>query len=244
MMQKVINYIAGGVFLVAGLFFMGLPESSAQYSHQGTQGTIYAVKGGLTMGNQRWSQVNRRPLMKYHIAGMIESWNDENSNAVFAQLGYHLKGSAIRFNRRISQTTGQELPGRTDEFRFHNISLVLGAKQKFEMFTDSRLYYLVGVRADYNLKADFDRSTFENVKEGVNRITAGVTVGGGLEVPFSRRAAGFVELTVSPDFTNQIFIPPHRNWRDPNRMNPEQKVINVSIELSFGLRFMREVIYY
>jgi hypothetical protein len=138
--------ILGGLFLMWGLFLLDSAPAHAQ-TQPTTQGTIYGFKGGLTVGTQRWSGVNRRPLMKYHFAGMIESWDEENLNAIFGQLGYHMKGSAIRFNRRINQNTGQVLPGRTDEFRFHNISLLLGAKQKFEIFDDYRLYYLVGVRA-------------------------------------------------------------------------------------------------
>jgi len=226
------------LFLIGWNFNLSIPTVSAQ------GGTIYSVKSGLTVGNQRWSNYNRRPLMKYHLAAAIESYSPENTSAIFLQGGYHLKGSAIRFNRTISPTTGQEFPGRTDEFRFHNLSLLVGAKQKFEIFDDSRLYYLVGVRGDYNLKADFDRSFYEGVKDQINKFTFGVTVGGGLEIPLSHHLGIFFELTVAPDFSNQIYIPSHRNFRDPNRMNPEQKVINVAIELSVGMRFLHEVIYH
>lgn len=233
------------ILLKAGLLFFFLwsfpsPEYPAL---QAQQGTIYAVKGGLTAGTQRWSNYNRSTLMKYHLAASMESWDIENRNAFLMQLGYHVKGSALRLRRTINPMTGSEIPGRRDEFQFHNISLMFGAKQKMEVFTDSRLYYLLGVRGDYNLKTEFDRNFYEGIKDQINKFTFGLTVGGGIEIPLSYYTGLFFELTVAPDFTNQIYIPPHRSFWNPNQMVPEQKVLNVAIELSVGVRFLHEVIY-
>ena len=226
------------------LFFFIGPQNPNVQLLNAQQGTIYAVKGGLTAGTQRWNNYNRANLMKYHLAASIETWEEENRVALLAQLGYHVKGSALRSQRTISSITGDEIPGRRHEFQFHNISLMLGAKQKFEIFNDSRLYYLVGVRGDYNFKTEFDRNFNFNIgKEEINKFTFGITVGGGLEIPISYYTGMFIQLSVSPDFTNQIYIPPHKNFWDPNRMNPEQKVLNIAIELSVGMRFLHEVVY-
>lgn len=224
------------VLLSVSLGHLEIPQAAAQ-------GTIYGIKGGLTAGSQRWSTYNRRPLIKYHLAALIESHSEDNLNSLFMQLGYHQKGSALRRGSFVSPITGNTIPGRTDEFRFHNISLLLGAKQKMEVFNDSRLYYLFGIRGDFNIKADFDRQTYENLKDQINKFTFGITVGGGLEFPLSTHTGLFIELTVAPDFSNQIYIPPHQSFWDPNRMNPEQKVINLAVELSVGMRFLHEVIY-
>lgn len=229
--------------VLALLFFFIGPQYPDIQLLNAQQGTIYAVKGGLTAGTQRWNNYNRSTLMKYHLAASIETWEEENRVALLAQLGYHVKGSALRSRRTISPITGNEIPGRRDEFEFHNISLMLGAKQKFEIFNDSRLYYLVGLRGDYNLKTEFDRSFYEGISDQINKFTFGLTVGGGLEVPLSYYTGIFFQLSVSPDFTNQIYIPPQRSFWDPNRMAPEQKVLNVAIELSVGMRFLHEVVY-
>lgn len=235
MKKRLFQYILIGLMTV---FFL---QTESREVH--AQSTVYGIKGGLTSASQRWSNYNRRPLLKYHLALSMESYTEENLSALFMQLGYHVKGSSIRFRRTINPNTGQEFPGRTDEFRFHNLSLLLGAKQKMEVFNDYRLYYLFGIRGDYNMKVDFDRSFYEGVKDQINKFTFGVTAGGGLEIPLSDLVGIFFELTVAPDFSNQIYIPPHRNFRDPNRMNPEQKVINLAIELSVGMRFIHKVIY-
>ena len=225
------------LFILFGFHFPEVQILNAQ------QGTIYAVKGGLTAGTQRWSNYNRSTLMKQHLAASIESWDIENRNAFLMQLGYHVKGSALRSRRTINPITGNEIPGRRDEFQFHNISLMFGAKQKMEVFTESRLYYLLGIRGDYNLKTEFDRNFYEGLKDQINKFTFGLTVGGGIEIPISYYTGIFFELSVAPDFTNQIYIPPHRSFWNPAQMVPEQKVLNVAIELSVGVRFLHEVIY-
>ncbi len=225
------------------VFVLSVSIFVLDYEETLAQGSVYSVKTGLTAGTQRWNNYNRRPLMKYHIAGAIETHSPENLSSLFVQLGYHLKGSALRRSSFSSPVTGNIIPGGTDEFKFHNVSLVLGGKQKMEVFTESRLYYLVGVRGDFNVKAEFDRGIYDNFSDHINKFTFGVTVGGGLEVPLSTHTGIFFELSVSPDFSNQIYIPPHRSFWDPNRMNPEQKVINIAVELSVGMRFLHEVIY-
>ncbi len=224
------------------VFILSVSIFVLDYEETLAQGSVYSVKTGLTAGTQRWNNYNRRPLMKYHIAGAIETHSPENLSSLFVQLGYHLKGSALRRSSFVSQMN-EVIPGGTDEFKFHNVSLVLGGKQKMEVFTESRLYYLVGVRGDFNIKAEFDRGIYDNFSDHINKFTFGVTVGGGLEVPLSTHTGIFFELSVSPDFSNQIYIPPHRSFWDPNRMNPEQKVINIAVELSVGMRFLHEVIY-
>lgn len=206
-------------------------------------GFAWGVKGGLTMGIQKWNSFEREPLFRYHGAVFTESIDDENFT-LFAQLGYHIKGSALRY-RAFTNQQGQRIPGRTVGNEFKNISLILGGKQKKPFGLSGWWYYLVGIRGDYNLQANIFQSS-GNFDDGINKFTYGVTVGGGIEFPLLDGIGGILELQLSPDFSKQIFIP-RQTFTDSSSGRTftfsEENVSNTVIELSFGIKFIREYEY-
>ncbi|MEM1124476.1 MAG: hypothetical protein AAGJ18_28825, partial [Bacteroidota bacterium] len=147
-------------------------------------GVVYAqntfawgVKGGLLVGLQKWESLQRDPLLKYHGDIFIESVPEENdfeiyeeeidtSNffidsisrnklVLFAQGGLHLKGSAER-NSRFFDINGNSFDPPTREFIFRNISIVLGAKQKFDFGNKSTAFYSLGIRGDYTINTNLN----------------------------------------------------------------------------------------
>lgn len=206
-------------------------------------GFAWGVKGGLTVGIQKWNSFEREPLMRYHGSIFTESI-DDSYFTLFAELGYHIKGSAIRYRAFTNPQTGNLVPGRTVGNEFRNLSLILGGKQKKELGINSWWYYLVGVRGDYNLSADIFQAN-SNFTDGINKFTYGVTVGGGLEFPLFGTTMGLLEVQLSPDFSKQIFIPP-TTFTDTRTGRTitfrEENVQNTVIEVSLGIKFVREYI--
>jgi hypothetical protein len=227
-------------FLLSCAFalLLGLPSADAQ-------SFIFGVKGGLAMGLQQWNGFQRDPLFKYHADAYIESWQEENKYSLFAALGYHVRGGTIRTRSWVNDD-GTQFPGGKTNMEFNNIVLTLGGKQKFPVGLDSRLYYSVSIRGEYTAGTNFNgyMETYEGLE---NKFVFGVGLGAGVEVPFSRWVGGIFEVTVNPDFTKQIFLPPQdTGFSDPNGnliTIPEQNVTNLTIEFTLGLRFLREVIY-
>ncbi len=231
-------------------------------SHVQAQSYAFGIKGGLTVGTQRWDQsFQRDPLYRYHAIGFIESAPEDNQFALFAQLGYHVKGSAIRTFRRTLIVNGNQVifPAMTIPFEFRNVSLTLGGKKKYDLGTSAKAYYLLGVRADYTLGTKL-RPDF--IEEGdpyaiiypfdqfVNKFNYGATIGGGLEFPFSEYIAGVLEFTVNPDFSYQYNQPEIPNVRDPNPNNigntitiRERQITNLTFEVTLGIRFLHKIIY-
>jgi hypothetical protein len=220
------------------------------------QSTAFILNIGPSIGTQKWdNSFDRELLFKYHASLGIESVNNEDDRgALFAQLGYHVKGSANRFTL---WTTGGGIDIFTQEFLFNNISLLLGAKQKKPLGNGSAKYfYFGGIRGDYTLNTNLKKLNDENPllrtyypQDGfVRKWKAGVSVGGGLELSFSELIGAQVMLSVNPDLTNQYFQPPIPNVIDPFTPGqtitiPERRIRNTTIELSLGLRLLRKVEY-
>lgn len=223
------------------------------------QGYYFGLKGGLTVGTQQWQSLDRDPLFKYHGTAFIESIAEENSFGVFAQAGYHMKGSAIRNRLFRNQSSGGFFRPPSYEFIFKNASLTLGAKQKFDFGLSGKWFYLIGVRGDYNLGtnlAQFREFIERNPAfaifpiddpEFIREITYGVTMGGGLEVPFSEFVGLIFEFTINPDFSFQYVQPAIPNVQDPftgsNRTIPMRQIRNLTLELTVGFRFLRKIEY-
>jgi hypothetical protein len=223
------------------------------------QSTAYVLQGGLTIGSQRWdNSFDRELLFAPHGAISIETLNNENDNAsLYMQIGFHIKGSATRF-RFVNVISGA--PGRqfTEEFRFNNISATFGAKAKrdWNKAKGSKYYYFGGVRGDYTYSTNidelaannpFNRNFYPNIFY-MNRWMAGVSAGAGIEMKFSELIGGEVKLSVCPDFTLQYSQPSIPNVIDPLNQTgtitiPDRRIRNISIELTFGLRLLRKVVY-
>ena len=195
--------------------------------------------------------------MSWHSAFSIESLPVDNKFALFAQLGYHKRGSAIRQNAfvGINRVTGaeQRYSARTTRFEFSNIVLSLGGKQKFNLGESAKYFYLFGLRGEYTVNTnlgEFDElqsRLYFPVNEFVQKWNYGIIIGGGMEFMFSELMGVTFEVTYSPDFSNQYNQPPIQNVINPWTRNPEnipEKLIkNNTIELTVGFRFLRKVEY-
>ena len=231
------------------------------------QSYVFGVKGGLSVGNQRWNEGERNLLYKYHGIGFMETVPTTGNLSVFGQLGYHIRGSAIR--TRAYTSTGLNgvinLPSTLTEFQFKNIGLTLGVKQK-NVLKIKNAFYGLGVRADYtvgtslgniDLGDDVISSYYQMmyqypVPENVKHFNYGLYLSGGMEFPFSEYIGGIVELSINPDISRQYFSPEIRNvvirneYDDRNGQTvtlPSQTIRNVTIELSLGIKFLRKIIY-
>ncbi len=216
-------------------------------SEANAQGAAYGIKGGLTLATQRWNNFDSgQPLVAYHGAAFIESLTEENVTSLFAQIGYHTRGRAVRRNRFVDPFTNQELPANTFNQRLFNVGLILGVKKKIPIGPgDKRSFYAFGLRGEYTVNEDL--GIYAGLENAINRFVYGATVSGGFEFPFTEFIGGIFEISVHPDFAQQIYIPPQPNYQDPYtgqlRTLPEQRVVNVSFEVSVGLRFLHKVEY-
>lgn len=215
----------------------------------------WGIKGGLLLGLQKWEGLQRDPLIKYQGDLFIESVPESNEFALYAQGGLHLKGSALR-NQRYFFQNGDVYNPPTTEFIFRNLSVVLGAKQKFDFGLSGKKYYSFGIRGDYTLSTNLD--DFKNGTTPapftfpdnffVRKFNYGVSVGGGLEFPFTELIGMLVDLSINPDVSFQYKQPALGNVISPYNPSqtitiPERKIVNVSVELSVGFRFLRKVEY-
>ncbi len=222
------------------------------------QSTAYVINAGPTIGIQKWdNSFDREPLFKYHLALSIESVdNEDDRGALFAQFGYHVKGSANRFS--FFQPGSGGIQVFSEQFRFNNLSMTLGAKGKFPIGLSGRgrYFYFGGIRGDYTLNTNIDdlgnnnpflRLYYPQIGF-MNRWMMGVSFGGGLEFKMSELVGGQLMLSVNPDVTNQYSQPTIPNVIDP--FNPGQstnisqrRIRNTTLEISFGLRLLRKVEY-
>lgn len=236
---------------------------TAQITSISAQSTAYVFGGGLSVGTQRWgNSFDRQALFAWHGTLGIESVNNEDDRAsLFAQVGYHVKGSAVRFwNIR----TGGDYFRSSEQFKFNNISLILGAKMKKPLGSgQARYFYFGGIRGDYTVSTNLDELAEKNQLssnpyayaiypfEGfVRKVVGGVSVGGGLQLPLTELIGAEFKLSLHPDFTYQYNQPPLPNVivYDPTRpgqnITIEQRQIrNTTLELSVCLRLLRKVVY-
>ncbi|PSR14292.1 MAG: hypothetical protein DA408_15225 [Bacteroidetes bacterium] len=229
-------------------------------------GTYYGIKGGLTIGTQQWNTFDRDPLIGYHTILTVESLPVEDKFSLFAQVGYHLKGSAIRRSLFGNPFNANLVSFPPQKFEFHNISLSVGAKQVFGEVNKSKLYYLFGIRGDYTMGTNLDEyeifvernPNFAGIYPlniyysgetllGVRRLNYGFLAGGGITLPFSEFVEGLLEFTVNPDFSLQYEQPSIPNVVDPfsgqTRSIPERKIRNLTFEITVGFRFLKKVEY-
>lgn len=224
------------------------------------QGFAFGIKGGPTLATQNWdNSLQRDVAIKYHGIAFIESLSEEDQFVLFAQAGYHIKGSAIRNRNFVSVLTGNVVRPPAREFLFRNVSLTVGAKQKFELNSTTKWYWLLGVRGDYTVSTNLGiytdfvtrNPTFAiypfDVPEFIRDFNYGVSVGAGLEFPFSEYIAGLVEFSVNPDFSFQYEQPEIPNVTDPytgnSRSIPQRQIRNLTFEITLGLRFLRKIEY-
>lgn len=218
------------------------------------QSKAYSFKGGLALGVQTWNNFDRDPLFKYHGMVAVENADETERFSVFAQAGYHVRGSALRSNNLIDRFSGDVFRAPTQEFRFNNIVLALAGKKRQDMNGNAHLYYYFGLRGEYTLKTNLDDYNETNQRVGgffpedqfVRKFNYGAIVGGGFEFPFTDLIQGVLEFSVNPDFSLQYRQPSVTVW-DPytgnNRQLGERTIRNISFEITLGLRFMHIIEY-
>ncbi|MEN0048406.1 MAG: hypothetical protein AAF806_15190 [Bacteroidota bacterium] len=220
------------------------------------QGFIFGIKGGPSIGIQNWGGFDRDPLIKYHGILYVESIAEDNSFSLFAQGGYHIRGSALRNQFAISIGSNDLFRLPTREFQFRNASVAVGVKQKYQMRGLLKSYYMVGVRGDYTINTNLQQYEAINLQFGtlfypldafVQKWNVGALLGGGFEFPFSELIGSSIELTINPDFTFAYRQPQLNGVYNPftgnNQTISERLIRNVTVELTFGMRFLRKVVY-
>ena len=221
------------------------------------QSFVWGVKGGLTVGSQRWGNggtYDNSLLFQYHGAAFIENAPENPTSVLFAQLGYHVRGSAFRYRK----STGVDFngntvnfPALTNRFKFNNIALILGAKRRGVLGSD-KAFYAIGLRGEYTVNTNLEAANAlydfysQPQKEYVKKFNYGLTVAGGYEFPFSEFVGGLIEISVHPDISKQYFRPPFLGYDRLQSLNvqvAEQSIRNLSIEISLGIKLLRKVEY-
>ena len=219
------------------------------------QGTVFGIKGGLTLGIQKWNGIDQDPLFKYHGAISVESLDETAQFSIFAQAGYHIKGSALRNGSFLDQN-GNLARLSAQEFLFKNISVILGGKRKYDLSDKMKGYYLFGLRGDYTLGTNLDDYRTANEFNGglyypdngfVRKYNYGMTIGGGFEFALGELVGLLLDITVNPDFSYQYKQPAIQNVRNPNTGQnttiPERTIRNTTFEVTAGFRLLRKVEY-
>lgn len=212
--------------------------------HSVAQGPAYIIAGGPSLSNQRVTGFSREPFLRYHLYGSVESTSEINPNSLYLRLGYHVKGSAVNI-RNFYDVDGNEYNGASYAMEFHNASLSIGFKQRREL-GNKHYHYGFGIRGDYNLDTRFGL-IFQGFEGAQNKFTYGVNVDAGLELPLSELISVVIELGISPDFAEQMFIPQqYTGYNYPNGepvILPETRLTNIVIEARAGFRFWNKIIY-
>ncbi len=222
------------------------------------QGMAFGIKGGPLLGFQRGQGAQASALISYHGIAYIESLPPGNEYAFFLQAGYHKRGSARQRLNFNGFSTNNIIPRG---YEFSNAVLAAGLKKKYN-WRDRKTYYAIGFRGEYNINnnlEDFQNITFVNGQtsfnssiqypfpEGVNKLTYGIMLGGGIEFEFTELVGGLIEFSVNPDLGPQYDAPAIPNVLDPFTGNtitiPERRFLNTTFEITFGLRFLRIVEY-
>ena len=209
------------------------------------QSYAFGVKAGPNLCIQQWNGFSRDPLIAWQGDLFLESHSDVTPSSLYLQLGYHIRGSKLRFNRYVNQNN-QEVKPQSSKAKFQNIVLTAGAKRRHE-FGSGMAYYQFGFRGEYTVDTQLG-GYLESYEGTENKLLFGVQVGGGYELPLGEFVSGIFEITINPDFTKQIYLPRQdTGYTDLNGNRiiiQEQSVTNVSIEVSAGFRFLRKITYY
>lgn len=217
------------------------------------QGFAWGAKGGMTIGLQQWdNSFGRNALFRYHGDLYIESLTPENSSALFASIGYHIKGSSIQ-RLPIFNPINNSYAQLSTNYQFRNASLVLGVKKKYNLGAN-KAYYMFGLRGDYTINTNLDNPEFINntwapKNEFVRNFIGGLTIGGGVEMMFGELMGGMLELSINPDLTRQYDQPfaienVVSPWQPGQTITiPRQRITNTTFEISLGLRFLNKVTY-
>jgi len=210
-------------------------------------GTTYGFKGGLTFGNQKWNNQEREILPAYHGALTMETRDEEMGLSLFGDLGFHVKGSRIVFQKRTFQNQlGQlvELPRRSVRQPFNNLSVVVGAKKLGQLTDFINYYFGLGAHADYNLGYDVYFGNSDFFDQYVNKFTYGGSVVGGFEYTLGDNGMGFIEVSFHPDVSKQIDVPQGLTYinaitNEQGTLGKQEVRNTIVLEISIGYKFVQ-----
>ena len=211
-----------------------------------SQSFYFGPKAGIGINTQQWNNFERDPLFSFFGDVFIESYAEGSTSSLFAQLGYHTRGSAIRFS---SFNSGFQ----SNSFKFNNLVLAAAAKRYISAEKKTKPYYLLGIRGEYTLDTNLDefsqyQSIFYPLEFYVNKFNYGFIVGGGFDFELNDLYGAFVEFVISPDVSLQYQQPAIPNVISPYNGQTvtisERRIRNLSLEITFGMRFLRKVEYY
>lgn len=237
-------------FLILFLLFV-TSSLISQDEEEEVTGFYFGPKLGLTVANQNWNGFGRRPLFDYHGILFIESLDPYYKGSLFAQVGYHSRGSSLIVN---NITQGLNF---SEGVVFRNLAVTLGAKKRLYLPNmNSTPYYFVGVRAEYNVTNNTEEiqtrfsssaaSLFYPFPIYVNKLVYGLSFGGGFEFAGSEYIAPGIEISISPDIGFQYMSPEIPNVTNPfdgrSTTLQERSIRNITLEVSFVLRLKREVV--
>ena len=209
------------------------------------QSYAFGVKGGPSIALQRWNGFQGNdPLFAWHAIAFIETADENSTGSLFAEAGYHARGRGLRFRASVNPNTGIPYEAQNFQLRFNNASLSVGGRNKFGLGRTSLGFYSFALRGEYNISNDLQ--LYQGYTDGIQKFVYGLSLGGGLEFPFSEFVAGILDIRFSPDISRQIFIPASR-FNNPftgtQEIFGEQNIKNITFEISLGFRFLNKVIY-
>lgn len=242
------------------VFWLGLISLICLFDLAAQNGSAFGIKVGPSIGFQNWGRSGQSSLLaRYHGVAYIETYSPGAEYALFAQTGFHVRGGALRLRGGTFTSTNGSIfnrSARSFPYEFNNISLSLGAKQRF--VSDAATYYwLLGIRGEFTVSDNLEDYHPENDPfalfnqihpfpgTAVRKINYGVIVGGGLDFMFSELVGGLIELSISPDFSNQYMAGsvPFSDINGNEQFTGERAIKNISVELSLGIRLLRIVEY-
>jgi len=223
-------------------------------------GYFFGLRGGLSLGSQDWSDIETELNPGLHGDIFYETLPVRSTFSFWASAGYHQRGSRLSRRRVLGFGGSSRVTLPADNFLFNNVVVALGGKQIVKYTRLADLYYLIGIRGEYNVSTNlskyddlvsvagqFFRDTYPvDSYEFINRFTYGVTVGGGANFLLSESIGGFIELSAQPDLNFQYNQGAIANVIGPGPGNTtigERAIRNFTIELSVGLRFLRKWTY-
>lgn len=206
------------------------------------QDNAYGFIGGMTVGTQRWNGFDRDPLLSWNGRAFYESIVNDKFSAI-VELGLHNRGSGLLTQFPVVGTGN--LQTNYSKMVFRNASLMGGAKQIYGIKDNMEGFVKLGVRLEYTVADTFE--IFEQYSEAVQPFNYGITIGGGLHFgPKDGPIQFILDAQVSPDFSQQLYAPQAQVWNrytQQFQQFQEQRVTNLSFEISLGVRWVNKYYY-
>jgi hypothetical protein len=214
-----------------------------------SQSFWFGPKIGPGINTQRWTGNQRQPMYSVNYSVFIETYSEVSPTSFHAQLGYHTRGSSLATFGLFGGFN------RFSAFKYNNLMLEVGGKQRLSMDKKFNAFYLLGLRAEYNVKnnlGQFNNSPLNSLffpqEVFVRKFVYGLTFGGGFETRLSEFVGASIELAFCPDIEAQYWQPePITGIRHPITNQPttipEQVIRNNSLEIRFVFKFLRKVEY-